>query len=443
MVHHTSQVKSIVKSFNIFGYNETNLNYSDNIISTIPDWINQGPLYGIFVRSFSERGDLSSVEKKLDQLSDLGIKTIWLLPFYPIGQKDRKDSLGSPYAIKNFKKIDPGTGNENDLKMLVNEVHKRDMRIIIDFVANHAAIDFEFPELLDKQNPRRHQNWTDVYDFNIEFEQTREYLIDSALFWIKEFDIDGYRCDSAGLLPDKFWINLISEVKNIKPDVFFLAEWENPDLMLNGFHATYDWTFYYLLKKIIEADEPASSLIEWIIEKQDTYPVNSLFLRFLENHDLPRLRQIFNEPCINPLTVLLFVLPGVPLIQAGQEYGIVENQSLFKNDKINWEKGDIEYFNFCKYLIHIRKKYCFYKTKVTLVNEKQNENLLIFSIKTNKDFIVILNMQNKRAQLDLNTGISSGKKFKDILNPVIELTSDDQKIFTVDAFAYHIFKEES
>jgi len=176
---------------------------------TPPDWIHEGPIYEIFTRVFSPEGTLKQVTKKIPYLKDLGIKTIWLMPVHPIGEYKRKGKWGSPYAIQDFYKIDPHLGSEADLKDLVQQVHAHDMRIIMDLVANHTARDHDWAA----QNPNIYSrdkrgnfiqevaDWYDIIDLDYRQPKTADYMMDVLTYWVTTFDIDGYRCDVAGMVP--------------------------------------------------------------------------------------------------------------------------------------------------------------------------------------------------------------------------------------------------
>ncbi len=211
-----------------------------------PAWVNEGPLYEVFVRNFSKTGDLNGLTEKISYLKELGIKTIWLMPLQPIGRTGRKGKLGCPYAIRDHLAINPHYGSDKDLRKLVSVLHAADMRLIIDLVINHGALDHvrarTHPAMFrhDRQGrfTRKIADWSDVIDFDYSSTDTRKYMLEVMSYWIREFDIDGYRCDVAGMVPLDFWETALEKMLKIKSDIFMLAEWQRPRLHLQAFQAS-------------------------------------------------------------------------------------------------------------------------------------------------------------------------------------------------------------
>ena len=336
---------------------------SHHEILSAPPWALTGILYEIFPRVFSEEGTFSGIQTQLDHIQDLGANIIWLMPIYPIGEKGRKGSLGSPYAVRDFQKINPEYGNAEDLRNLVNEIHRRGMKIILDMVPHHAANDNyltdSHPDWFlrgeDGQFTRKEKEWSDTIDFNYDNYEMRQYMLETLLYWIIEFDIDGYRCDVAGRVPYDFWQQALQVLRQVKPDIYLLAEWENPEILLQGFHSDYGWTEYYAFVDIREGMRRTTESLNIIQEIEDKYPQNHLRLRFLENHDERRSMRVFGAQAIEAYATLLFALPGLPLIYAGQEIGELETPSLFEKTAICWKRGDSTLLNMYKKLIKMRK----------------------------------------------------------------------------------------
>jgi glycosidase len=304
----------------------------------------------------------------LNHIQDLGVDIIWLMPIYPIGKKGRKGSMGSPYAVRDLRKINPDYGNESDLKSLVDDIHNRGMKIILDIVPNHAALDNHLIEshpdwfVQDEQGQftRKEKEWSDTIDFNYSHPEMRRYMLETLLHWIKEFDIDGYRCDVAGRVPYDFWQEAWHIVRQVKPDIYLLAEWEDPEILLSGFHSDFGWTEYHSLVGIREGRLRTAESLNIIQEIEDNYPRNHLRLRFLENHDERRSMDLIGAQAIEAYATLLFTLPGLPLMYAGQEIGELRTPSLFEKSNIQWEQGDLSLLKMYQKLINLRKSHsCF------------------------------------------------------------------------------------
>src|SRR5918912_1098735 len=175
------------------------------------EWVRAGVIYEIFPRVFSAGGNLGGVTAQLDRLKELGVNILWLMPIHPIGQEKKKGSIGSPYAVRDYYGINPDYGTAEDLKRLVREAHRRDLKVIIDVVANHTSWDsvlMKHPEFY-KRDAQGHitypYDWYDIAALNYNNQELRRYMIDMLKYWLREFNLDGFRCDVAGEIPKDFW----------------------------------------------------------------------------------------------------------------------------------------------------------------------------------------------------------------------------------------------
>jgi glycosidase len=400
-----------------------------------PAWIHEGPLYEIFVRSFSADGSFAQVLSKLAYLKELGIKTIWLMPIHPIGYKGRKGTFGSPYAIKDYMAIDRHYGSAQDLRNLINAIHDHDMKIILDMVANHTALDHVWlkqnPNLFCKDkkgNPsRRISDWSDIVDLNYQHPETGKNILEVLKYWIQEFDVDGYRCDVAGMVPLDFWEHANRVLMDIKNDIFLLAEWESSKLHVNAFNATYDWTLYLVLKEIFNKKRSACDCLEWVQQKTQLYPENALPLRFTENHDFPRTIETFGKDSFYPFVALLFCLPGIPLLYAGQELGALSTPSLFEKEVLPWNNSNRKIFNFYKRLISARKKYRALSCgSLHVLRHNQHDKVVAFNKQSaEQNVLVILNFSAAKTFLKIEADHNLiSRELLDLLNDQLYLDSD-------------------
>jgi len=312
-----------------------------------PSWAKTMILYEIFPRSFSTEGTFARVTEKLPEIKALGVNTIWLMPIHPIGVVGRKGKLGSPYAIQDYLAVNPEYGTKEDFRKLVREAHRLDLRVLMDMVANHTANDHvemkAHPEwfMRDQEGNfiREVADWSDVTDLNYNHPDLRRYMMDVLTYWVAEFDIDGYRCDVAGMVPEDFWVEARAALKKIKPDIFLLAEWEDPRMHLATFDATYDWTLYYTLLDIRKGRLNAEAAVDTVLVREAQYPRGSLRLRFLENHDQQRAAKVFGYPELKPFAVFIFTIGGIPLLYAGQETADTLRINLFDKIEARWDKG--------------------------------------------------------------------------------------------------------
>jgi cyclomaltodextrinase len=381
--------------------------YSQTDGLSAPEWVHEGVLYEVFVRSFSEQGTFTGVTAKLDYLRELGVKTIWLMPIHPIGKKDRKGKYGSPYSIRDFLAIEAELGSEADFRKLISEVHKRDMRIVMDLVANHTSNDHHAlqgqPELFDWHEngdiARKHPDWTDISDLDYRHPDTVEMMLAVAEYWVREFDIDGWRCDSAGMVPVPFWEKMAERLIKIKPDVLLLAEWENARHHVAGFQVHYDWSLYHLMRDIHNGKRAARQLVDFNREKAACYPRNSYALRFCENHDFPRTVTAFGRESFFPFIAATFTLPGIPLLYTGQENGLAHLPSIFEKDPVNWNDIDHTAAKFYRKLIEVRYANPDFKSnEVEWLPVSADKNIAAFRRGT--DTVVILNFAETDIQIE-------------------------------------------
>ena len=238
-------------------------------------------VYEIFPRNFSAEGNFNGITARLDELKDLGVNILWLMPIHPLGEKMRKGTIGSPYAVRDYYGINSDYGTEADLKRLVSEAHKRGLKVIIDVVANHTAWDsvlMQHPEFYKQDASGKIippvKEWTDVAGLNYNNPKLREYMINMLKHWIDPagFDLDGFRCDVAYEVPTSFWEEARTELMKVKPDVFMLAEASKPELLNKAFDADYSWPLHGTLNDVLLRGAPASELKRSWEESRKQFP---------------------------------------------------------------------------------------------------------------------------------------------------------------------------
>lgn len=319
---------------------------SRKIIS--PDWIKNLVVYEVNLRQYTKGGTFREFEEHLLRLKELGVGTLWFMPIQPIGQKNRKGTLGSYYSIRNYTEINPEFGTLGEFKALVRKIHDFGMKVIIDWVANHTAWDhhwtLDHPGFYNRNEkgeftPPYHE-WADVIHLNYNNPALWYEMISQMEFWIKETDIDGFRCDMAHLVPTHFWNHARYQLDKIK-SVFMLAETENHDLAEFAFDVIYNWKLLHGLNDLAAGKIKADQLLSIAKNGVDHLPAGAAELNFTENHDenswngsaMERLHYF-----LEPLTVLTFTLPGMPLIYCGQEAGNSRRLSFFDKDEIEWKE---------------------------------------------------------------------------------------------------------
>jgi glycosidase len=317
---------------------------------THPEWSKNVNIYEVNIRQYTVEGTFKAFQQHLPRLREMGVDILWLMPINPVGEKNRKGTLGSYYAVKNYKEVNPEFGTLEDFKEFVKNAHVLGFKVILDWVANHSAWDnpwiTEHPEWYTVDSLGKLVSpfdWTDVADLNYDNKELWNEMIDALKYWINEADIDGYRCDVAGMVPLEFWERARKELDQIKP-VFMLAEAEQPDHHIHAFDMSYAWELHHIYNGIAKGEKNASDLMNYF-EKQDTlYPSNAFRMNFITNHDENSWKGTEKErmgDAVNALAVLSYTLPGLPLVYSGQEIGMNKRLLFFEKDTINWNESSL------------------------------------------------------------------------------------------------------
>jgi glycosidase len=311
-----------------WGQSRDGRDWSRETARAVPDWARDGVVYEVFPRAFSPEGNLAGVAARLDHVRDLGATVVWLMPIHPIGLEKRKGTYGSPYSVRDYDSVNPDYGTGEDLKRLVAEAHARGLRVILDVVANHTAWDSVLmarPELYVRDAQGRVQppnaDWSDVAKLDYSSSSTRAYMIEMMSRWLRDYGVDGFRCDVAGLVPTAFWEEARPKLEAIRPDLFLLAEWSTPDLLAKAFDADYAWPFHAALNRVLSLGAAASEIRATWEEERRNFPRGSLHLRFSDNHDEKRAIARFGEPAALAAQALVLTMDGIPLVYNGMEFG--------------------------------------------------------------------------------------------------------------------------
>lgn len=373
-----------------------------------PDWAKNAVIYEVNIRQFSPEGNFAGVTAQMQRLKDLGVDIIWLMPIHPIGELNRKGELGSYYAVKDYKGINPEFGTMADFDDLVKAAHDRGMKVIIDWVANHSSPDnvwvtdnleyYTKDSLGNAPIPTVGTDWLDVADLNYDNQDMRAAMQDAMLYWVKEHNIDGFRCDVAGMVPLDFWTETRPKLDAVK-EVFMLAEGAETELH-EAFNMTYGWPFKDTLITMADQKKGFGAIENYINERNKLYNPNDLIMYFTSNHDENSWNYLeadkFGENRMN-YAALTYFMGGMPLIYSGQESGLEKQLEFFERDPIVW--GDYKYQQGYKNLIQA------YKENQALWNNgewgqyefmKNDTDALYFTIAKNGEKVAVL--QNYTAQ---------------------------------------------
>ena len=320
-------------------------------------------LYSVYVRAHTPEGTFRAIIPDLDRIRALGTDIIWFMPIHPIGIEGRKGSLGCPYANRDYRDVNLAYGTMEDFKALVDEIHARGMKAIIDVVYNHTSPDSvlyaEHPEFFyhdaEGRPGNRYGDWADVIDLDYTNPALWDYQIESLRFWAGI--VDGFRCDVASLVPLAFWKKARKAVKEVRPDCIWLAE--TVHLSFNckarrvgglsvmrdtegyeAFDVEYAYDIREVFDEMVHGRRPLSEYVNLLNLQEALYPDNYNKLRCLENHDQPRIASVIPdmEALVN-WTAMLYFLKGTTMLYAGQEWADTHVPSLFEQEPIDRETG--------------------------------------------------------------------------------------------------------
>lgn len=320
-------------------------------------------MYCVFVRNYSREGTFRRVQEDLERIRNLGTDIIWLMPIHPIGEVNRKGSLGSPYAIRDYRQVNPEYGTMDDFRNLVDAIHAKGMRCIIDVVYNHTSPDSwlreHHPEWFyhkpDGSFGNHVGDWTDIIDLDYTKRDLWAYQIETLCMWAEL--VDGFRCDVAPLVPLEFWMEARRRVESVRPGCLWLAESVEPSFIrairamglpaasdseiYQAFDMAYDYDIYDRYLAAVKGTGELSAFVSALDAQEGMYPENYVKLRTLENHDRLRAAGLIQPPkALRNWTAFSFFAKGVPLVYNGQECSCRIRPSLFDRDPVLWGEGE-------------------------------------------------------------------------------------------------------
>ncbi|MEI8114425.1 MAG: alpha-amylase family glycosyl hydrolase [Bacteroidia bacterium] len=326
-----------------------------SVTANVPEWSKNAVMYEVNVRQYTPEGTFKAFETHLPRLKELGVDILWFMPIYPISEKNRKGKLGSYYSIRDYKAVNPEFGTMDDFKALVNKAHEMGFKVMLDWVGNHSGWDNQW--IVDHQdwytqdakgnvippNP----DWSDVADLNYDNKGLRKGMLDALKFWVKDIQVDGYRCDYAGGVPTDFWEAARASLDSIKP-IYMLAENQDQMNLLNkAFNVNYGWAFHHLMNEVAQGKKTALDIDSSLVRTERAYKVGTYSLQFLTNHDEnsnagTEFERMGNA--VKTMAVLSFTVPGMPLIYTGQEIGMKKKLLFFEKDQIDWSNQEMQQF---------------------------------------------------------------------------------------------------
>lgn len=413
---------------------------------TLPQWAKNAVIYEVNVRQFTPEGTFNALSTHLDRISEMGVDILWLMPIYPISElnrkakgdllvadikdeKERNQYFGSPYSVANYKAVNPDLGTASDFKNFVDKAHQLNMKVILDYVPNHTGWDnhwiTDHPDwytkdkdgnIIDPIDPGTGESWgwTDVADLNYDNPDMRAAQIDALLFWVNEMNVDGFRHDVAHNVPVDFWQEASRACVEANPDVFLLAEAEQPELRnKETFHADYGWEFHHLMNDIAKGEKSTTDIDDWMTRNRAKNE-KGFHIHFTSNHDENTWNgTVFDRmgDAHKALAVLTATFDGMPLLYGGQEEPLKHRLSFFKKDDIGFK--DYGYGDFYKTLFDLKdRNQALWNGEYggQLIKIVDSEDIYGFTREQNGDSVtVLINLSGKTAKTSLIQDVADTK----------------------------------
>lgn len=382
-------------------------------------------IYEVNIRQHTPAGTLNAFAEDLPRLKELGVKVLWIMPVQPIGVKNRKEPLGSYYSIKDYGKVNPEFGTEEDFRSLVRRAHDMGMYVILDWVPNHTAWDHpwitEHPDYYaqdGKGNIVYEADWTDIALLNHLNPGTRAAMIDEMKKWVTNYDIDGFRCDHAGHeIPLYFWEEVRAAIDPIK-DLFWLAEWDGARMHLQ-FDCTYAWPLLHVQNDVAKGKKTANDIADWIDNDMKEYGRKPLRMTIVTNHDENSWQGTEFERYgdgVKTFATFIFTAYGIPMLYTGQEAGLNKRLKFFAKDTVDWS-DPMKLQPFYKQLVNLHASnealWCSnFGGMTTRINDRDAAVYAFKRSKNGNTVIGVLNFTGKPAKFKLVDATVEGT-FKD------------------------------
>ncbi|MEY3399447.1 MAG: hypothetical protein RL220_2041, partial [Bacteroidota bacterium] len=409
-------------------------------------------IYEVNIRQHTPEGTFAAFQQDLPRLKSMGITLLWLMPVHPIGEVNRKGTLGSYYSVKDYKGINPEYGTEQDFRNLVKAAHDLGMKVIIDWVANHSAFDNVWT--IDKKSnyaldtagnlqPPFNTDWWDVAQLDWNNKALWADMKDAMRFWVKEYDIDGFRCDVAMKVPNPFWEEVRASLDSIKP-VFMLAEAEDPEMHRHAFDMTYGWEMMHITNHVAKGDSNLSHFDSYMDRERKKFISDAYRMYFTTNHDENSWNGTGGErygEARKAYDVLAFTMWGMPLLYTGQEGGETKRLKFFDKDTVQWNNYPLQDFYTRLISLRTRNKALWSGSEggdFTRLKTSNDEVIYAYMRRRNdSQVLVMLNFSDKPQKIDLIDEVNGN--FKSIFNEqtLSVFTQGDVKL---DPFGYQVFE---
>ncbi len=416
-------------------------------------WLHTTNIYEVNLRQYSSEGTFNAFSKELPRLRDMGVEVIWFMPIHPIGEKNRKGALGSYYSIRDFKAVNPEFGTADDFKELITKAHALGMKVIMDWVANHAAWDNvwtkDHPEFFERDasgNFRAPYDWTDVIQIDHTCEAEQDAMVDAMKYWVTHFDIDGFRADLAHLTPLTFWKKARTAIEPLKENLFWLAETEEISYH-EVFDASFTWEWMHKSESYCKGQSAMADLKNILHRYYGAFPASAYRMYFTSNHDENSWNGTEYEKygdAAAALAVFSTTWNGIPLIYSGQELPNRKRLKFFDKDVIEWT-GTNELHGFYKTLLSLRKTNPALRASDAAVNSfmlnsAADEQVLAYLRKNGEyEVFVLLNPGKDTARFSIGDDIVTGT-YREVFTGECQLLNA-ASVIELPPGAYRVFEK--
>lgn len=387
-----------------------------------PQWSRDAVIYEVNTRQFTPEGTFKAFSKHIPALKEAGVDILWFMPIHPIGVEGRKGVLGSYYSISDYYAINPEFGTLDDFKECLDIAHKLDMKVVIDLVAGHTSRDAKWLEHRDwyeigeDGEPAFLYDWSDVARLDYTNMEMRAAMLEQMKYWVGTVGIDGFRCDVADCVPVDFWNQAVAELETIRPDVYMLAEAENPLHVERAFDSYYAWTMHHTLNDVAQGKSNVDAIRSCLDTLAAKFGENAIPLFFTSNHDENSWNGTEFErmgDAARQMAVLTYVLPGMPLVYTGQEVGNTKRLEFFVKDTIN-TSDPLDFRSFYTKLGKVRKQIPAlqvppYGGRFEEVSTTSAENVLAFMRRIEgSKMVALFNFSATACRFSLTSDIANG-----------------------------------
>jgi glycosidase len=419
---------------------------------TTVNWAHSTNVYEVNIRQYTQEGTFNAFAASLPRLKDMGVETLWFMPVQPIGKLHRKGTLGSYYSISDYTAVNPEFGTKESFRQLVVKAKQLGFKIMLDWVANHTAWDHVWtnthPEFFSKNEHGGFRSpfpdWSDVIHLNYDNTALWDAMINDMLYWVKEFDIDGFRCDMAHLVRLEFWIEARKRIDAIKP-LFWLAETEDVNYH-QAFDASYTWEWMHKTCDFMKGHTDLHGLFDQLVRYNTLFPPEAIRLYFTSNHDENShsgTEYDKYDGAAKLLAVFSACWNGIPLIYSGQELPNLKRLQFFDKDAIEWGLHPCQLHDFYKALLHLHSTHPALRAAdhaVSTYKIGSNADDAIFSFlrrNGNQEVFVVMNFTNQPHEVVLSSGWLSSE-YRDLFSGASYSVIHHQLSLSLPAFGFFV-----